>query len=233
MRTLLVPLVLGVVACGSPAQAQNPSLIKPKGMVMPTDANKNKDLQRKAMVQFAECSLKSRRTSVMQYLAIFPGSQEAYKRMQSLADYDCIGAGYIRFTESLFRGAVYQTLYADTFRHEPVADLKALASPDYAEGGNPASISDGQEIALRRYSDCVVRADPKTAHELLVSSAGSPAEGEAFGTLTTSLSYCLAKGDTLKFSKSVLRGALAEVLYRIRSDAVPATASAQAPKSEG
>jgi hypothetical protein len=48
-----------------------------------------------------------------------------------------------------------------------------------------------------------------------------------------SLSNCLVKGDTLSFSKSVLRGTLAEVLYRIRTDAIPAAAPAQEPKSEG
>jgi hypothetical protein len=202
-------------------------------MVMERNANKDKDLQRKAMVQFAECSLKSRRGSVMEYLKLFPGSRDAYKRMQSLAEYDCIGAGYISFTESLFRGAVYQFLYEDTYSHAPLSELDNLGSPDYGFGGNPKSRHDSHEIALRRYADCVARSDPEAAHALLVSTTGSEAEGPAFAALMPSLSNCLVKGDTLSFSKSVLRGTLAEVLYRIRTDAIPAAAPAQEPKSEG
>lgn len=230
-RLIAIALACAPMLSGAAAYAQSPSLIRPKGMVMELDAARNKDLQRRAMNQWAECSLKSRRASALAFLDLFPGSKAAHDRVRSVADYDCIGAGYIQYTESLFRGALYQVLYEEDYANVPPGDVAMLASPDYAFGGNPMSSEDKSTIAVRRYIDCIARSDPQAAHALLLSTPGTSVEDGAFSALSPGLSGCLAKGDTLSFSKSILRGTLAEVMYRIRHDAIPAAASSK--KSEG
>ena len=74
-----------------------------------------------------------------------------------------------------------------------------------------------QEVALRRFADCVVRAEPSQAHTLVWSRIGSRSEDDAFAALAPQMSGCLSKDRQLRFTKISLRGVIGETLYRLRT----------------
>ncbi|PEQ13381.1 hypothetical protein B2G71_08105 [Novosphingobium sp. PC22D] len=215
-------MVVALDATAVPARAQNPTLIHPKRAEFSYDDRLNPDLVRKAVLDFATCALERRRNSSMEYLAALPESRESRRYLSRLVDEDCLGTGRMKFSEPLFRGAMYQRLYLDTYRNDPVPDLSALASPDYFQDVSPLNAAEQQGVAIRQFADCVVRDQPEVAHRLATSLIGSSEENGSFSTLMPSFSKCLAKNKTLEFKKSQLRGTMAEVLYRIRTESKPA-----------
>jgi hypothetical protein len=68
---------------------------------------------------------------------------------------------------------------------------------------------------LSKYGECVVRMDAGGARSLLLAVPDTPAEAAAFGPLRESFASCLAPGETLRFSKAALRGAIALNYYRL------------------
>lgn len=212
------------------AFAQNPTLIHPKRTEFSYDDRLNPDLVRKAMVDFATCALERRRNTAMSYLGSMPGSRDSSQYLSRLVDSDCLGTGQMKFSEPVFRGALYQTLYLDTYRNDAIDDVSGLASPDYDQGVARLNGEEQQGVAMRLFADCVVRDQTAQAHTLAASVLGSSSEDDAFASLMPSFSKCLPKDKTLSFKKSQLRGTIAEVLYRIRTDAVPATSQTTKPQ---
>ena len=68
--------------------------------------------------------------------------------------------------------------------------------------------------ALMAFADCVVKRDPTTAKRTILALPTSLQENTQFTALLPSLGPCLYKGQKITFSKSILTGALGEVLYR-------------------
>lgn len=217
-RHLVASLLIGGgMLCGlaGAAMAQDTgSLVRPEPAQLGEKAGEV--AARKTMAAYAICLLKRNRGGVMFYLGTFPASAEANKRAARLSVSDCIDSGSLQFSESAFRGAAYQALYRQEFAFKSVDSVADRASPDYMAGSDGTQEKDQQAIGLRQFSDCVVRASPLTVHALAVSLVGSGQENSAFGTLAPNLSACLPKGQTLAFSRNILRNALVEVLYRLR-----------------
>ena len=117
----------------------------------------------------------------------------------------------------VFRGVLFEALYRDEFGRSLPDDLSLRPAVDYATGADLAVGWQQQEVALRRFSDCVVRKDPRTVHTLISSRPESATETEAFSVLGNSFSECLFKDQTLRFTKVSLRAVLGESLYRVRS----------------
>lgn len=70
-------------------------------------------------------------------------------------------------------------------------------------------------VWLSHYGECVVRSNSKSAHEWIVAKPDSSQAAAAIDRLRPALGACLAEGESLKFGKDVLRGALAVSYYRL------------------
>lgn len=68
---------------------------------------------------------------------------------------------------------------------------------------------------LAHFGECVVRRDPVTAREWLLTKPESTEESKAASKSVPALSACLADGEKLTFDKHVLRGTIAINYYRL------------------
>jgi len=74
---------------------------------------------------------------------------------------------------------------------------------------------DGLERLLSIFGECIVRADPAAALQLVVTKPSSAEENQAFDAMNGALASCLVSGQKLEFSKGALRGTIAMNLYRL------------------
>lgn len=70
-------------------------------------------------------------------------------------------------------------------------------------------------VYLSRFGECVVRADPSSAHRLLMTEPLSAGESAAFLALAPKLSDCLEGGLQFRTNKETLRGTIAHNFYRL------------------
>jgi hypothetical protein len=87
----------------------------------------------------------------------------------------------------------------------PIAEK--AAGVDYGSGS----------VGLRMFGDCVVRAAPEPALDLLMSEPGSGAEAAAAAKLEPTLGHCLFAGQQLSIERADLRLVVAEPLYHLLS----------------
>ncbi|MEA3008447.1 MAG: hypothetical protein QOJ91_139 [Sphingomonadales bacterium] len=166
--------------------------------------------------QFAECSIKRGRGIAERYLAAPIGSKDYSKLQRQVLVDDCLGAGELTLPGEVIRGALFEQLYLIDYRTRPAADLAAVAAIDYTAGYSaPVAVDAGNGIALAQFGDCVARANPSDAHKLLVNIPGSAGESDAVHGLMSHLGACIPAGRKISFSRSVLRSAVAEGLYRL------------------
>lgn len=140
--------------------------------------------------------------------------------MLALADATCLRSGdddggTLRFREHLFRGGLYEALYRSRFRTPPpgFAALPPLAYRWTDARGATGSRAVSRERAA--FGECVVRAGPAESHALLQTEVTRDAEQAAFAALLPHFSACVPAGASLRFSRPVLRGIVAEALYEL------------------
>jgi hypothetical protein len=114
------------------------------------------------------------------------------------------------------RTAIIEALYIDRYGRNGPANFSQVPPIDYL-AGYPAELPGNARtiVALGRFGDCVSRKDPVNARALAVSIPGSSNETQRFRLLSPSFSGCVVQGEKLTFSKSVIRGAVSEGLYRL------------------
>jgi hypothetical protein len=224
-KALLILLSLSPVS----ANAQDTgSLIRKAPAQIPSGgALDPADRGRLAMYRYAECVFGRSRKSVEAYINTFPGSKEAHSVANRLADDDCLSSGEMSFNEQLFRGSVYDLLYKSRFKKGGPSDFAEVAPIDYTAGNADEDSGVDTKIALREVADCTVRKSPPTARQLVLSMVATRAETDAFNQMVPHMSACVTKDVTLKFSKSVFRGVVGEVLYRLSVAAVPSASLAK------
>jgi len=205
-----------------------PTAVVAQGMEVPTgshvprpkpadpDENKRGALEASRVLHdFARCVVLQSPERAHAFLALPYDVRETNRAAQRLATNDCLRWGNLRFSVSLFRGALYSQLYAHDF---------AVAAPVVGEAAEPMLITQGTErmekgraatvLFLREFADCVVRTDGAAVRQLLLSEFASKEEGEWFAALRPSLSACLPQEAKFRFTTIVLRGYLAEMAYR-------------------
>jgi 23S rRNA pseudoU1915 N3-methylase RlmH len=166
--------------------------------------------------QFAECSIKRTRGIAERYLAAPIGSKEQARLQRQVLVDDCLGAGELTLPVEVIRGALFEQLYLADYRIGPDPDLKAVPAIDYTAGYSaPVGPDAGNGIALAQFGDCVARANIADSRRLLVNLPGSAGETEAVHGLMNHLGACIPAGRKIAFSRSVLRAAIAEGLYRL------------------
>jgi hypothetical protein len=173
-------------------------------------------IARSVMHDFAKCVLKRSRPAVDAYLATYSGSKPARAFAARLATDKCLNGGNLNFNEALLRASIYNILYVSEFPPAPLPNLKDVEPIDYTQPAGIESYGDPRAQALlRQFADCVVRAKSSEAHALMFTKVGSVPEARVFDSMQPSLAPCMTKDVTVKFSRSVLRGIIAEVLYRL------------------
>ncbi|MDQ2893598.1 MAG: hypothetical protein M3R64_11000 [Pseudomonadota bacterium] len=174
------------------------------------------DRARIAMAEFARCTV-DRRAIAMRRVLSLPIEKLDGSVWMPLADTECLASGEMRFQPRIMRGALFSELVrrraVETARGGawtfPVMPYDAVALAD------PANRVTQLDAALLAFADCVVKRDPVGAQAVIVAPTATEAESVAIAALAPNLGPCLPAGQTIKLSRSILEGAVAEILYRV------------------
>ena len=172
--------------------------------------------------RWAKCVAQQSPGRVEAYLGLPVGSKASrdMARHFMTGESECISGSIesrqLSVADQITRGAMFEALYERRFRPNDTKDL-TVAGPltyDWAAGAEVGPEAQ-QATALARVGDCMVRKNADGARALMRSEPGSAAENQAIGALVTFLGGCLPNGKQYQFSKSLLRGVVAEPLYKL------------------
>jgi hypothetical protein len=188
----------------------------------------NPNASRIAMEAFGACVLSRSKGRVAKFVDMRVGEPEYAAYMRGLFDRsdECLSQGWLQFHDIHFRGSLFQALYNAEFRRDPVAFGGITTSNYRTLYPETLTAAARNTIALEQFGECVSRADPRNVHDLLRSVAGSSRETALFQALAPRFGACVPKGETLAFSKIILKGALAEGMYRLSKAASAASTTA-------
>jgi len=180
----------------------------------------SRDGARRTMEAFSACiaSRQNGRVTAMSRLRI---DSDQYQRMlRNLYDNSddvCLsGSGQLGFSFNLLRGGIFQALYAREFRGGGPTDFSAVTTTGYRElYTDEISPEVRSALALEQFGECVSRADAAGVQTLLRQIPGSAGERAAIQALAPRFAACIPNGETIRFSPSVLKGAVAEGIYRL------------------
>jgi hypothetical protein len=181
---------------------QNPDVLKMSGA----------ERGRVMLDGYARCLVSANPRKVEAVLSLPVDGSESLPALDRLMISDCLGDGTLTVNRVSARGALYRALYRYNFAKsapplQPESNVNSAAPDSEKFNYNP----------LRRFAECIVRDNSVAARELVVAPTVSGAEQIAFIKLSPSFANCMAKGSEVKFSKTVLVGIIAEMLYRLSS----------------
>ena len=179
---------------------------------------RGKNAARVTKEQFAACLVSRSHGRVAKYANMRADDPGYRKYMLSLFDSmgdQCLSGGDLSFNAMVFRGTVFQALYADEFPDSSApTDFSAVPSSGFRDAYGPQVAPEARSIvALEQFGECVARADGPGLRSLLSAIPGSSQEAALFNNLVPRFSACIPQGETLAFSKVILKGALAEGMY--------------------
>lgn len=173
------------------------------------------------LVRYADC-LTDRKVRGVERALTLPTVVEYSKALSNLSVSECLSNGELRFSPVLLRGALFISLYRRDFGR---AVPTLVPGPfDFAADLHMSADSPErpQFVALRRFGDCVARADVAAAHAVVTAPIASKRETAGYAAVMPHLGPCLPGGQQFKLNKLMLSSLLAEVLYK---QAVRASAS--------
>lgn len=170
---------------------------------------------RQYVFEYVSCVAAKNRKALKGFLDTPPNSAEADRFWASLRIDDCHSIGTLVLTDRGLRGAGYDKMYRLEFGKKGPTDFAGVPEIDYALGLDVAKPVDRNAVALRTFSDCVVRANGKDAQALILSKIATGAEEKAFAGLKPHFSKCLGQGMEITFENGAIRGLVAESLYRL------------------
>ncbi|MEK6638563.1 MAG: hypothetical protein AABY88_10820 [Pseudomonadota bacterium] len=215
-RWLNIGAAVAVLIAGSMASAQETgSLITRKPAQIDS---RDKDAVRKTLEIFSTCVMERAYGRVIKMVDMRIDVPEYAKQMDSISSGydDCLSGGDLNVTNGLFRGGLFRALYMREFK----LDGPVMFDPAFETGYRdryPAPYSEEarSSIAMESFAECVSRADGVNVRVLVGSVAGSSVETAAIQALAPKLGPCIAQGNQIRFTKLILKGALAEGLYRL------------------
>lgn len=216
IRGLIFGAGIAALMMGSVALAQETgSLITRKPAQIDS---RDKDATRKTLEIFSVCVLQRAYNRVTKMVDMRVDIPEYVKQMNSISSGydDCLSGGDFVIGNGLFRGGLFRALYMREFKLDgPVVfnpEVKTGYSDRYPE---PFSDEARSSIAMTNFAECVARADGANVRLLVGSVAGSSVETSAIQALAPKLGPCIAAGNQIRFTKPILKGALAEGIYRL------------------
>jgi hypothetical protein len=184
------------------------------------------------MARFSRCIVRTANQRALQhFLRAVPDGQAFQIAGRRLTREYCVprvpgATSQLRFRPDLLRSALYSALYRRDFAASTPPDVAAIPPLLFSsEFDAPAAEIPAVTRVLRGLGDCAARADSRSAHILLVTEVGSSEERAAMNAVLPAVQHCLEEGNELRFGRGMLRGILAEALYKLRSAASPRTAS--------
>jgi hypothetical protein len=215
-RGIIWGSVVAALATASIAPAQETgSLIRRKPAQI--DIN-SKDAARQTLEVFAVCVVERQYGRVAKLVNMRVDVPEYQKQSSGLTVYydDCISTGEFRYNGDLLRGALFQAFYKREFKLKgPLEFAPAFDSGYAALYSEPYSPEARASIAQVKFGECVSRADATNVRQFISAPARSSMEASSIQALAPKLGPCIAQGNQIKFNKTVLKGMLAEGLYRL------------------
>jgi hypothetical protein len=224
MRALLSLVTASCFACAAGAAASASRMDW-------QDASRAKS--RKIAASYASCIVKTRRSEAVSALNAPFGGDDTSGRFVQLASSSCLHDPdqgpfptrpvLLRMPPLVMRGLLYESLYRKDFGKLDRSIAIAAAAPiAYLAAGDGAVGSLGRNYrGLMLIGDCIVRSAPTEARVLVLSAVASRGEATAIEALGPALGTCVPAGRKISFSPEVLRGMIAEPLYRLSDRAVP------------
>jgi hypothetical protein len=228
-RQAIASIIIGATLLASSAFAQETgSLITHRAAQMD---GRGPNAARLTMRGFAQC-IASRSPGRLESLLAMPvGSPEATKLGNIIfmrEGDDCMSSGELHFTSTIIHGSYFEAMYLQRFGRNVIDDFSTIKSSGYRDRYTlPYSGDATSAIGLEEYGECIVRKNPVAARTLIGSIPGSSAETTTFTELVPLFGPCLAKGEKIAFSKTVLRGVIAEGLYWLTVAKLPAQKAAK------
>lgn len=184
------------------------------------------------MARFSQCIVHTVNSRALhRFLRIVPTDPAFQTEGRRLARDLCApripgGVTRLRFRLNLFRSALYSALYRRDFGAGVPPDLGSVPPLLFSsEFDGPAGDIPPVMRVLRALGDCAARADARSVHALLATEIGSRQERPAINAVLPAVQHCLPQNQEVRFGRSMLRGILAEALYKLRSAASPPAAS--------
>lgn len=220
-RNFRLAAAIIMVASGCPGWAQSTAGSSPEtGSLISRRAAQiggtTKTDARRTTRDFGVCVLK-RFPKYGERLAEEPVHTAEYNKLLNRVTIDdCLSHGELTIPWNVVRTAIIEALYLDRYGRSGPTDFSQVPPIDYL-AGYPAELAGNARtvVALSRFGDCVSRKDAVNARALAVSIPGSADETQRFRFLSPSFNGCVVQGEKLTFSRSVIRGAVSEGLYRL------------------
>jgi hypothetical protein len=167
---------------------------------------------------FGACLVSREKGRVAKLIDLPVDSKEHEKLFDSLNEYydECVSDGTLRLSELTLRGSLFQALYLRDYAGSTATSFPTEIQTGYRQL-YAVSLSDKARmyLSLENFGECVSRTDAQAVRALLRSVPSSAEEGQAVTALMPQLSACTTKDNTIRMTRSNLRGALAEGLYRL------------------
>lgn len=174
----------------------------------------------KAMFDYSACLLDSKRRekAINEFLLIPDGHADQSNLDEKLIVPDCAKPGEkLVFKGALFRRSLYTALYNKYFRKSSpnvfqniTLDYNQEVSPKYGQ-------IKGDQLALRVFSDCTIKSNVTAAHGFAIALPQSSEEASYMKAVSNALNDCIPEGGQLSISRSNLKSAMAEALYKMRT----------------
>ena len=194
----------------------------------PQTVEASSEQAQRTLQRYSDCVVKQSALTdeVAHYLRQPVTSAEATEATKALIVPRCLttGGGQTQMTMRgpLFRGALYEAIYRDRHARRAV-DFSTAAPLELAKEYDSEPVV--EDVYFRSFGDCVARGAAGPSRALVLSKSGTPQERDALTAIQPVLPDCLPKDQTLKFSRPILRGVIAEALVKLSSAATPSSAN--------
>lgn len=190
--------------------------------------------------RYGDCVVKNRESVVRDYILGIISESKAVraKRQESIIVSSCVnramdvGGAQMRFPSDFYRYSMAQALFKVDKPKLSLADLTGVAPLDHRkvkpwdEAKTPKSKKKAKQkrksydqrlraSIVSAYGECVVRAAPDAARQLLVSETASDEENAAFQALSPHLGGCVPQAVKVSFTRVELKGTIAVNYYRL------------------
>lgn len=193
---------------------------------------------RKVMGDFARCTVKYEHVLARKFVLMSPADQFPEQEFQKITDWRCLGllGGRLKMRPFQYRAALAEELIRKESARLSDSQSKALPPLDWSTpiytgklfSVFRSALADRRdypaaEMALGRFGECIVRANPSGALAVLRTKREAD-ELAAMKALSPQIAECAPADQTLTLDRSNLRSAMALSYYRLAMMAPSASA---------